>query len=109
MNIEDTIKSEIVNRDATNSNYEKMEYQNSILQLKTYNDNQSYKSDIYTDLKYFIKYYIDSLLERKHGYDEIELDKIFYYFPYLEPIERVKILKYLIRLLKLDGLDHITI
>jgi hypothetical protein len=90
---------------AASTNYEKMELINAILQLKLSLGSDSYKEEIYVDIKDFINYYIKALDERKYQYDVLNHEKIFYYLEKVELLKRINLLNYLIRNLKLNGYE----
>ncbi len=92
----------------SNTYLEKMSLQNNVLQLKIASRSHRYKSDFYLDLKLFIVYYLKSLDERKQYYDELNIEKIYSYLEYLTKDEKVKIIKFLIRQLKLNGLEELA-
>jgi hypothetical protein len=103
--IEEKIQEEIKNLQDSKSFYEKMEHQNSILQLKIHCPSNKYQTEIYLGLKFFIKYYLSALDERKNYYDDLRVEKVFDYLVYLNSIEQIKILKYFIKHLKTHGFD----
>ncbi|SIQ84162.1 hypothetical protein [Pontibacter lucknowensis] len=88
--------------------YQKVDAQNSILQIKIHSGDSTLSDEIYVDLKYLIIFYLKSIEEKQHGYDEIDLNKIFFYAKHLPFDQRVKILTFLHRLLALNGFEDET-
>lgn len=85
--------------------YQKLESQNSILQMKIHSGDASLISEVYVDIKYLIKYYIKSCEEKQHGYDDIDMTKIFSYVDILNIEQKAKVLAYLRRMLILNGFE----
>jgi len=84
-----------------NSQNDKMEHINNIIQIKLQIKNKfpQERIDIYTDLKEFIKSYLFSREENKFGYDKLDFSLIYKYINELNLNERVNILKFTHRLL----------
>jgi hypothetical protein len=86
---------------------EKFEFQNNLIQLKLSTGQVKHKSDIYLDIKHFIHFYIKSLDERRNNYDELQIKKIYDYLKDLSSEEKIKLISYLIRQLKIHGYDEL--
>ncbi|GAA4429261.1 hypothetical protein GCM10023188_14410 [Pontibacter saemangeumensis] len=85
--------------------YQKLEAQNSILQIKIHSNDTGLLADIYVDIKYLISYYIKASEERQYGYDEVNMAKILTYVDLLSLEQKVKSLNFLFRLLALNGFE----
>lgn len=88
-----------------NSNCEKLDRVNNILQLKIHSSIPELESDIYINVKNFILYYTYAIEEKQYYYDEFDEEKIFNYLNLFGVDQKCSLLQFTIRHLKIIGLD----
>jgi hypothetical protein len=109
--MDDSLKSIIENSetivDSNESNVKaKLEAINTIIQIKLTYDKKLYYNELYRDVKKMIAFYIEAIDERKYEYDIVNKDYIESNLAIFETKERIALYNFLIRKLKIHGLDH---
>lgn len=101
------IKSELQEAEKSSTSSEKCERLNNVIQLKLHSNEDILIQDLYNDIKKFIAIYIDALEEKRSDYDVFDTQKIVGEFiKKTKGSERIDLLKFLIRTLKLKGFEE---
>lgn len=84
----------------------RLEAINTIVQIKSTLNKQLHYNDLYRDVKKLIIFYLEAIDERKYEYDFLNNEYLLKILNIFQEHERVALLDFLIRKLKIHGLEN---
>jgi len=103
--IQNLILKEREHFNTASNNYEKLNHINNVINLKLMLTDGN-DPTIYGDIKEFLELYVKSTEEKAYGYYELDQKKIFKLVSLVSIEQRINLLNYLNRILKLNAVEN---